>query len=176
VIRIDAWGTPVPKGSMKLVTKGKGGRPLPRPLMVADSSHALERWSIQVAGAALVACMGKPRPLLAEDAPLLVAVEFRLERPASVTVRKRAEPSVKPDLDKLVRATLDPLQGLVFAEDSRIVATLSRKRYALPGEGPGATVHVAELGADGALLELIRTFARSCATSPDVEPIQLTLE
>lgn len=175
MIRIDAWGTPVPKGSMKLVTKGKGGRPLPRPLMVADSSHELEAWARAVTGAALVACMGLRRPWFA-DAALIVGAEFRLERPLPATVRKNGgEPRVKPDLDKLVRATLDPLQGLVFDEDSRIVGTLARKRYTNPGESPGASLLVAELGADGVIAELCIWFARSCATPAIAEQIQLEL-
>lgn len=159
MIRVVAFGTPAPKGSPQVVTHGKGGVPLKSPLVVADSP-ALKRWHRAVSGAALVECMGRPRPLLADRA-LLVGAEFRLARPASVTERKRPMPSVKPDLDKLVRASLDPLQGLVFDEDSRIVVTVAHKRYALPGEAPGATLLVAELGEAGALRKLVLALGAS---------------
>lgn len=168
MIRIDAWGTPAPKGSPKLQTRDRHGRPLKFPRVLPDSP-ALERWSRCVAGAALIQCMGEVRPLLAAEVPLIVGLEFRMTRPTSVSERKRPEPSVKPDLDKLVRATLDPLHERLFADDSAIVGMVARERYATPCEASGATLLVAELSEDGALLEIVRAFLRSFAVGAVVE-------
>ena len=115
MIVIRVFGTPAPKGSMKLVEYGKGKRRLPRPIMVADNSHELQAWSRAVATCARVAMIGKAMYV---DTALAVRATFILPRPASV---KRLMPSVRPDLDKLIRSTLDAMTGVVFDDDARIV-------------------------------------------------------
>lgn len=123
---VNVYGEPQPKGSMNLVTRGPRGMPLAKPRLIADNSHELERWSSNVKGAVFAAMVGRPRPLFGKQAALAVDVHFSLERPTSV---KRARPSVRPDLDKLLRAVLDPLHELVFADDGAIVTVHASKWY-----------------------------------------------
>lgn len=79
------------------------------------------------------------------DGPVFVAVWFRLPRPASVNVRRRPYPCVKPDIDKLLRNTLDGLkQAGVYRDDAQVIQVQVAKRYATddPAGAPGATVRV----------------------------------
>ena len=76
--------------------------------------------------------------------PVEVEVTFRLPRPLSVT---REQPAVRPDLDKLVRAVLDALTGLI-EDDSRVVRLWAQKVYASPGD-EGAEVTVRQVDSNG---------------------------
>jgi Holliday junction resolvase RusA-like endonuclease len=62
--------------------------------------------------------------------PLQGAVEIRLhfgiQRPKTVT---RSEPSVKPDLDKYIRAVLDGLTGVAYEDDQQVTFIVARKSY-----------------------------------------------
>lgn len=60
--------------------------------------------------------------------PVEVHLEFVFERPASVSAR-RVYPVVKPDIDKLERATLDALTGTVYEDDAQVVTVSKAKRY-----------------------------------------------
>jgi Holliday junction resolvase RusA-like endonuclease len=142
-LRIVVYGEPAPKGSPRVVTKRRG-RLLRRPL-VLDDSEATSRWGRTVAGAALAAMATScihDRPWFRMRA-LRVSIVFRLPRPP--TEPERPWPHVKPDLDKLVRATMDPLERIVFDSDSRIVEFAVRKEYARPHHSPGATIEISEM-------------------------------
>lgn len=65
------------------------------------------------------------------DGPLAVSLDFYLTRGKSV---KRQYPAVTPDIDKLTRAVLDALKG-VIADDARITDLHVTKRYATGGPG-----------------------------------------
>lgn len=52
-------------------------------------------------------------------------------------------PGVKPDLDKLVRSTLDGLvAGGALEDDARIVGLVASKRYAAKGSPVGMTADI----------------------------------
>jgi Holliday junction resolvase RusA-like endonuclease len=146
VIRIVVYGEPRPKGSPQIVTKSRG-KLLRHPRVLNDSAGTT-RWARTVAGAALVAMvqsgLGTAHPCYRKR-PLRVVIVFRLPRPPSEPVR--AWPHVKPDLDKLVRSTMDPLERIVFDTDSRIVECIARKEYASAGEPIGATIEIDEMPA-----------------------------
>lgn len=69
------------------------------------------------------------------DAPFAADLTFYMPRPKSAA--KRVHCSVKPDLDKLIRAALDPIVGIVVSEDSRMVQVQARKVYADAENPPG---------------------------------------
>lgn len=85
------------------------------------------------------------------DEPCLVRVTFYLHRPAGHTGVRGLRPSAPlhpakvPDLDKLIRSTLDGLtQASVLVDDSRVVVIDARKTYA-DDTGPGALIHITQL-------------------------------
>lgn len=128
-VSLTAWGAPSPKGSYRIVGRGKQSRVIP------DNAKT-NPWQSAVGWAAKVA-MG-PAALI-RDTPLRVTLTFYLPRP----VRPKGDrPMVKPDLDKLVRATLDGMTGVLFDEDSRVVEIVASKFYAVVGQSPGCSIVV----------------------------------
>jgi crossover junction endodeoxyribonuclease RusA len=57
-----------------------------------------------------------------------LSVRFEFLKPKSV--KNRPLPTVKPDIDKTLRAVLDVLTGLCYADDSQVVYVASAKLYA----------------------------------------------
>lgn len=143
-------GTPAPKGSFRVITRARGGAPLAAPRVLKDSPRT-DAWHALVKDAA-VAAMADMRRQVFAGIPLFANITFFLVRPNGHYGKRGLRPTaprypaVKPDLDKLVRATLDPLEGVVFDGDSRIVRLIADKVYAeqtaLIGIGtePGALI------------------------------------
>ena len=78
--------------------------------------------------------------------PVMVAVVFRLPRPASLP-RRIVHHLTKPDVDKCARLVLDGLTGVLYADDRAVVELRARKVYAAGAEAPGADITVAEAAA-----------------------------
>jgi Holliday junction resolvase RusA-like endonuclease len=144
VITLDVLGTPAPKGSSRAILIK--GRAVNVPSGSNANRNALKAWDRAV------------RALAARceriDGPVWVSVVFRLKRPtghynASGELRHSAPlaPLVKPDADKLARATLDSLNGLAFEDDSCIVSLYVGKAYAVPGR-EGATIRIGAWGVE----------------------------
>lgn len=64
------------------------------------------------------------------DEPVTLQVTFWLPKPKSAPKTRVIYPSKKPDIDKLVRALLDPMTGTILTDDSRVVVLMAKKRYA----------------------------------------------
>jgi len=79
--------------------------------------------------------------------PVSVSLVFGMERPISV---KRPLPSVKPDIDNLIKAILDPLNGIVFKDDALIVFIKAGKQYT---ETPFIYIKVERFETDEAKLQ-----------------------
>jgi crossover junction endodeoxyribonuclease RusA len=124
-------GIPVPQGSARAFIAG--GRAI-----VATEAHrgSLGAWRTAIATEARAA-MGED-PLL--TGPVRVDLLFVLPRPKSAP-KRRLYPDGKPDVDKLARAALDALTGVVFSDDARVCLLKAAKVY--PGEAAGYPgVHV----------------------------------
>lgn len=136
-IEIVVYGTPAPQGSKRHVGNG----------VMVESSAAVRPWRLAVAEA----WRDGPRTLL--QGAIEMEVTFDLARPAGHYGKRgllpsaRQHPSVKPDLDKLLRSTLDAISKdcQAIADDARIVAVTARKRYADPPRLPGAVIVLREL-------------------------------
>jgi crossover junction endodeoxyribonuclease RusA len=119
-------GTPAPQGSKRHVG---GGR-------MIESSAKVGPWRAAVAWTAAEQKTHFPG---AVD----VDLAFRLARPKSAG--KRLYPDRKPDLDKLIRSTLDGLtESGVIEDDARVVRLMVSKLYARPGDPTGATIAISE--------------------------------
>ena len=76
-----------------------------------------------------------------------IRASFYMPRPKSV---KRAEPTVKPDLDKLQRALLDALTSIVYRDDAQVVEIRASKHYVnAEVPQPCVGVWVSEMGGEG---------------------------
>lgn len=132
-------GTPAPQGSKRgFAVKGR--------VVMVESSAKVKPWRQDVAVAAREAAGALALPVFPAGTPLLIEVTFTLRKPASAPKRKRTWPATRPDLDKLVRSTLDGLSGVAWYDDSQVVEVAAAKRY--PSEGvdalsvPGALIRI----------------------------------
>jgi crossover junction endodeoxyribonuclease RusA len=132
-------GTPAPQGSK---TRNRYGA-------VYESSPKVKPWRQDVQSAAREA-MGGSHVYVG---PVIVGVRFRLPRPKGHygTGRNAGQlrpsapkvPDVKPDIDKLVRSTLDGMgEAGVWRDDAQVVGLWVVKEYATDTLPVGATVSV----------------------------------
>lgn len=127
------YGNPSPKGSW---TRMPNGATLPAGTTASRKRY--NDWRHDVRAAALEA-MGNENPT---DLPVKLMVQFDLQYPAT-TIRKWQWgwwPHTKqPDVDKLLRAVMDALTGIVWLDDSQVTFAYLTKVYAWNGK-PGAHV------------------------------------
>ena len=124
-------GYPMPKGSMVAYARPRGDG---KWRGVLTHSTRSKSWEVTIR---------EQLPMVATplDGPLGVQLAFYLPRPKTVA---REYPSVVPDIDKLARAVLDGLKG-VIVDDSRVVDLTCNKRYA-DAEDVGVWVSIHQLG------------------------------
>ena len=125
LVSFFAAGVPISQGSKRHVG---GGR-------MIESSRKLMPWRAKVADAAEQAMAGKP--LL--DEPLWMAALFCFWRPKAhyrtgkyshfLKPSAPSNPPSYPDLEKLVRATNDAMEGIVFRNDSLVCRLHAEKVY-----------------------------------------------
>lgn len=132
----DVHGLPVPQGSKRL---GKHGS---RFVVLDDNDRQLAPWRNKITAAAATAHRRPPF-----DTPLTVKLVFALPAPLRLPPG-RVLPSVRPDADKLARAALDAMTGIVYTDDSRVCHLDVWKVYAAPGRPAGVAVTVTVI--DGA--------------------------
>lgn len=127
MIRFTVPGIPAPQGSKRyLGTKGGKG-------ILVESSKRVAPWRADVMYAAIGA---HDRQI---PGALSVTLDFRLPRPKGHHGVRGLRPSAprfpttKPDLDKLARAVLDALKGIVWIDDSQVVELHASKDYGDPG-------------------------------------------
>lgn len=118
MISFDVFGLPVPQGSMKVINGH----------VIHAKGSALASWRSQIA---LAAKQAGAKPTLE---PVEIEMVFTMQRPKTVT---RLEPSVAPDLDKLVRGVLDALTAVMYRDDSQVTRLQAQKIY---GERPGVWI------------------------------------
>lgn len=135
-VKIFVRGLPAPQGSARAFVRGG------RAFVATDGNRLtspLGAWRAAVRNEAQRAMAGRP----VFQAPTNIRVAFGLPRPRSLPARV-TWPDVKPDIDKLARAVLDGLTGVVIADDARVVVLELWKFY--DDDRPGATITVREMG------------------------------
>lgn len=98
--------------------------------VIHSQGSALAAWRSAIALSAKSAG-AKPH-----NEPVEIELVFYMVRPRTVT---RSEPSVAPDLDKLIRAVLDALTAIAYRDDGQVTRITAAKEY---GERPGVSVKV----------------------------------
>jgi Holliday junction resolvase RusA-like endonuclease len=145
MITFTVRGMPAPQGSKSYLGASKGGKPRFR-----ESSPRVAPWRADVRQGAMTA-MGDDAVL--EDG-VAIELAFRWPRPkghygtgSRAAVLRAGAPELPigmPDLDKLARAILDALTGVVWTDDAQVVDLTLSKRYA-DMAGPGVDVRVRPL-------------------------------
>lgn len=127
-------GKPAPQGSKRHVG---GGR-------MIEASKALKPWRHHIAETAAKHLAGAEHWLPVTGEPVSIELWFVMPRPVRTKI---TVPHIKrPDVDKLARAVLDGLTGVLFDDDSAVVHLLARKRMAEPDETTGVHIRVTTAG------------------------------
>ena len=107
-------GEPAPQGSKNGFVKN--GR-----VVMVESSKKVKPWR------EAVAWQTKAKVTKPMTSPVEIALVFHLPRPKTVN---RKWPTVKPDLDKLIRSTFDGLTtGGLYTDDALVIAVSASKQY-----------------------------------------------
>jgi len=117
VTHFSVLGHPATKGST-VSFMGRGGR-----IVTKTDSTGLAAWTQAVGWAAKNARV----PLVPKPGAVVVSVRFGFQRPQSA--RTRPHPTVRPDVDKTLRALLDALTGIAYEDDSQVVEVRAIKAY-----------------------------------------------
>ena len=149
MIELFVHGTPRTSGSKKGFPNPKTGG-----VIIVPAGKYQKGWQDRVAWAAMQA--GFNGKMLLEG-PLTVELVFSYKRnPKDFRVDgktllkdKNKEKITRPDLDKLVRAVLDPLTKLVWHDDAQIVLIVALKQYAEQGEPEGVHISISKFGEEG---------------------------
>jgi len=131
-ISFTVLGRPQPQGSMKgFVLPGKDGKK-PRAILTSDNTK-MKPYRQQVGWAALDARAKAGYAGLFAEKQVAVGVEmkFYFEKPPSIS-KKRQHISVKPDIDKICRSSIDAMTGVLWADDAQIIQLIASKHYGIP--------------------------------------------
>lgn len=123
-------GTPEPQGSTRsFVVKGRA--------VTTSDNPDVKPWRA-VISAYIRDSIG---PVIVHPTgPVSLGLLFVMPRRKGEPKRITPPHTRRPDADKLVRAVLDALTGLVYTDDSQVVEIHARKRTAEIGEMPGVTI------------------------------------
>lgn len=143
------YGTPAPQGSKRGFVNKSGG------VSMVESSAKVKPWRQDVKYAALEAheAYGGTGTHFDRPTPVTAVLTYYLPRPKGhYRTGKNAHllrpsapeyPTTKPDIDKLVRSTLDALgEANIWADDSQVVCLHVNKNYASAAEPAGARIEV----------------------------------
>jgi len=118
------YGTPVPQGSMKAFIPPGFSRPI-----ITSDNEKLKPWRNEVAGCALVEMKRNKFERCGRRVPIVIEVTFFFHPTKD---RRMVHKTTKPDIDKLLRAMLDALTGIVFEDDAQVTDCILRKRFDSP--------------------------------------------
>lgn len=131
------YGEPVPKGSTKSFYIKKIGR-----TVTTDSNPETKKWQARIAEEAQKAQDVAHMFSTEKNVGYVVECWFYTQKPKSKPKWWRFW-TTRPDIDKLARAVLDGLTGVIIADDSQVIDLLSHKRYcASPHDPPGAKIRI----------------------------------
>jgi crossover junction endodeoxyribonuclease RusA len=140
-LRITVHGRPAPQGSKRHVGRG----------ILIESSKGLQPWRQAVTTAAHSTRQRHEHPGYPEG-PLTVTLTFLVPKPQVTTSARRRFPLLpwlRPDLDKLLRATFDALTDAgIWHDDAQVTTLHARKIYAQPGQPIGARITIQNADVD----------------------------
>ena len=120
-------GKPETQGSIRSFNSARTGK-----IVSVSDNPRLGSYRYEVGMMAMLALAqtNYPKPMCDKHVAVELVLEFTLLRPQKCP-KGRKWPSVKPDIDKLTRATLDALTGILYVDDGQVVRVLAEKVYGL---------------------------------------------
>lgn len=132
MIRIQAHGIPRPKGSTRAFVVG-------RRAVITEANTHTRAW-VQTMRDAARAVVGDTLPFPTGTA-VAVAATFLMRRPQRLARHTTAHLTT-PDVDKLLRALLDAMTGVIWTDDKQVTSVTGGKRYTQADEQPGVIVDI----------------------------------
>lgn len=168
MICFTIYGIPQPQGSTRaFIPKGWS-----RPVITTDNK-SLKPWRQDVSQTAQLE-MQKAGLSIVQNKPIFLCANFYFDRPKSLK-KSIVQKITKPDLDKLFRALSDALTGIVFKDDSQIVASTVVKSFGAPRMEVG--VQVLDIGTAYTLSHFGGLYEQLFATPrpyvPELFPMEL---
>jgi crossover junction endodeoxyribonuclease RusA len=140
---------PIYRGSKKAGTQIFTGK-----VAITDKNRRVPLWRASVTAAARP--NGVPLVSPALTGPLVIRLRYTIKRPVSVSPRVRPYPTVKPDLDNLVKPTQDAITGAgLWRDDALIVSSITSKAY----EGGWHADGTPAMDVPGCVVEIFRVVA-----------------
>lgn len=124
-IHFVVYARPEPQGSARaFVVKGRA--------VVTSANKKLKpyRQELTNTARAVLSQHGIQQPMADKHVPVSLVLDFYFHKPPSIP-KKRKHIAVKPDLDKIVRSTVDALTGILYRDDAQVVEISVRKHYGL---------------------------------------------
>lgn len=118
-------GEPQSQGSMRAFMAG--GKPV-----LTSTNKSLGAWR------QIVAARAQEHAHM-HDGPVRMTLMFFVPRPKSLR-RTDVLPTKRPDLDKLERACLDAMTGVMYRDDSQVTTLVASKRYGIEATGVRITI------------------------------------
>jgi len=135
-LKFTIFGVPQPQGSTRaFIPQG-----WTRPVITTDNTK-LKPWRQELAQTKMIAMRECGAQLAARGVPISITLTFYFDKPKSE--KKAAVHKVtKPDVDKLLRAVLDALTGIAYADDAQVCECRVAKSFGSPAR---LEVHVSTL-------------------------------
>jgi len=121
-------GTPIGKGRPKFARRGN---------FVSTYTPTKTRDYETLIAEAAHQAMGSSEPL---KTPVAAYIYITVPIPASYSKKRSAaclggleRPCKKPDIDNIIKAFLDSMNGIVYADDTQVISLHSTKRYGTVG-------------------------------------------
>ncbi len=121
-IQFTVFGHPAPQGSSRAFIPKGWSRAI-----ITTTNTKLKPWRQQVTATAQ-ALNVLP---LDGSTPVRIRLEFFFEPPRKMPKDRRGM-TTKPDVDKLIRAILDALKGVLFHDDAQVNDVSAKKFYGSP--------------------------------------------
>ncbi|OPY34664.1 MAG: Endodeoxyribonuclease RusA [Methanomassiliicoccales archaeon PtaU1.Bin124] len=134
-------GEPIPQGSTKSFYIKKLDR-----VVTTHGNRNTERWRQRIATEAQHTNESRGMNFFCDDrrCGYQVCLEFVFTKPKS-TPKKHNLNTKRPDLDKLIRAVLDGITGVLIPDDAQVVSISASKSYCCGDEAPGLHISVKRL-------------------------------
>lgn len=139
-LTVTVLGNPAPQGSKRHVGNG----------IMIEVSKNVTPWREAIKAAIWRQVNEVPLNEWMHDCPVAVEVVFTLNKPRTAPKTTRTWPSKRPDLDKLIRSTLDGItESGAIRNDAQVVRLVAAKVY--PDDGyealstPGAWIRITEV-------------------------------
>ncbi len=127
---IQIWGTPVAQPRHRVCIRGN------HPHAYIPEKHKIHGWKAWIAENCGIGMEDK-KPM---TVPISVNLQFTLPRPKSLP-KKIIHHTKKPDIDNLIKAVLDAMNGIIYKDDSQICELGAIKIY---GENLGVIISIGE--------------------------------